>query len=182
MTKQELTKKLDAAVNFFKSELAQVRTGRANPSLIEELKVTAYGSTMTVKELGTIAVPEPQMITVSPWDKTLIPVIAKAIRESELKLNPSEEGGLVRIPIPALTEERRKEFAKLVSAKVEESKQSIRNIRQEAMKLVEKEFTDKLIGEDEKFSKKDEIEEMVRNVVSNIEALGEEKKSDILKI
>ncbi len=182
MTKQELSKKLDAAVNFFKSELAQVRTGRANPSLVEELKVTAYGSVMSVKELGTIAVPEPQMITVSPWDKTLIPVIAKAIRESELKLNPAEEGGLVRIPIPALTEERRKEFAKLVSAKVEESKQSIRNIRQEAMKLVEKEFTDKLIGEDEKFSRKDEIEETVRAVVSNIEALGEEKKSDILKI
>ena len=137
---------------------------------------------MTVKELGTIAVPEPQMITVSPWDKALIPVIAKAIRESELKLNPTEEGGLVRIPIPALTEDRRKEFAKLVAAKVEESRQSIRNIRQDAMKLVEKEFTDKLIGEDEKFTRKDEIEETVRSVVSDIEALGEEKKSDILKI
>ncbi len=182
MTKSELTKKLDSAVNFLESELAQVRTGRASPSLIENLVIRAYDSNMMIKELGTISAPEPQLITVSPWDKSLIPVIAKAIRESELQLNPAEDADLVRIPIPQLTEERRKEFARLVTSKVEDSKKTIRNIRQDAMKSIDKQHTDKLISEDEKFTLKDEFEDIVKIKTRGLEELGEAKRADILAI
>ncbi|MEN9389007.1 MAG: hypothetical protein RLY61_91, partial [Candidatus Parcubacteria bacterium] len=143
MTKSELIKKLDGALDFFKTDIAQVRTGRANPVVIEELVVEVYGSKMKVKELGTISVPEPQLIVVSPWDKSVLQIIDKAIRDSDLKLNPVTADGVIRIPIPPLSQERREEFAKMVSTKMELARQTIRNIRQDAIKEIEKSFADK---------------------------------------
>jgi ribosome recycling factor len=182
MTKTELTKKLDTALDFFKSELSQIRTGRASPALLEELEVEAYGSKMKIKELGTILVPEPQMLTVSPWDKSLLSDIDKAIRNSELKLNPVVADDVVRVPIPSLTEERRQEFAKLVTSKMEAVRQSIRNIRQDAMKSLEKQFDEKEISEDEKFTTKDEFEKIIRDYLSQVEDLGEEKKKALTEL
>ncbi|KKS22208.1 MAG: Ribosome-recycling factor [candidate division WWE3 bacterium GW2011_GWA1_41_8] len=108
--------------------------------------------------------------------------MVSAVRESDLKVNPVIDGSVIRVPIPTLTEERRKEFVKIVSGKVEETKGAMRNIRQDAMKDVEKEFTDKKIGEDEKFSQKEEVEEVVKDFISRVDELGESKKSDIMKI
>ncbi len=182
MNKVELQKKLDSAVEFFKSDIAQVRTGRANPTLIEEIQVEAYGSTMKVKELGTISVPEPQLIVVSPWDTSVLASIDKAIRNSDLKLNPVSADGVLRIPIPPLSEERRQEFAKLVNTKTEQAKQSVRNIRQDALKIVDKQFADKTIGEDEKFTKREEIEKMVKDATTEITELSEQKTQQIMEI
>lgn len=182
MTKSELIKKLDGALDFFKTDIAQVRTGRANPVVIEELVVEVYGSKMKVKELGTISVPEPQLIVVSPWDKSVLQIIDKAIRESDLKLNPVTADGVIRIPIPPLSQERREEFAKMVSTKMELARQTIRNIRQDAIKEIEKSFADKSIGEDEKFSQKEEVEKLVKDITTEVGELGEAKREDILAI
>ena len=182
MTKSELSKKLDGAIDFFKADIAQVRTGRANPVLIEDLSVEVYGSVMKVKELGTISVPEPQLIVVSPWDKSVLTLIDKAIRESDLKLNPVTADGVIRIPIPPLSQERREEFAKMVNTKMESARQAIRNIRQEALKDIDRSFADKEIGEDEKFTLREEVESLVKEKTNEIGLLGDSKRKDILAI
>jgi len=182
MNAAELKLKLSKSIEFLKSELSQVRTGRASPSLIEDVLVEAYDSKMTVKELGTILVSDPQNLVVSPWDKTLLKSIAKGIRESGLGLNPVDEPDRVRIPIPTLTEERRLELTKLVSIKVEECKNSLRSTRQDAMKDIDKEFADKKIGEDDKFSMKEEVEKTVKNFVEQADELSEAKKKELLAI
>ena len=182
MTNIELKSKLEKSIEFLKSDLMQVRTGRATPSLVEDVAVDAYGSKMTIKELGSITLLDNQNLIISPWDRGLIQPIGKAIRESELKLNPIEDSDKIRVPVPSLTEERRKEFTKLVSSKVEEAKNSMRNVRQDAMKDVDKEFADKLIGEDDKFRQKEEIEKIVKEFSETVEELGESKKEELLTI
>jgi ribosome recycling factor len=144
--------------------------------------VDAYDSKMSMKELGTITVTDSQNLVVSPWDKSLLKPIAKAIRESGLGLNPIDEPDRVRIPVPALTEERRTELAKIVSVKVEECKNSLRNVRQDAMKYIEKEFADKNISEDEKFSQKEEVEKTLKTFIEQADELGEAKKKELLVI
>jgi ribosome recycling factor len=182
MVSTEYKNKLDKALDFLKLELTQVRTGRASPSLLEEVEVEAYGSTMKVKELGSISLLDAQNLLVLPWDKSLLKSISKAIRESDLKLNPIDDSDKIRVPVPALTEERRKELAKLVSQKVEDSKNVARNIRQDIMKDIDKQFADKEIGEDEKFRFKEDTEKVIKEYVTKIDELGEDKKADLLKI
>ena len=182
MTKNELIKKLDSAIEFFKTDISQVRTGRASPTLIEDMGIEAYGTVMKVKELATISVPEPQLIVVSPWDKSVLALIDKAIRNSDLKLNPVSADGVLRIPIPPLSEERREEFAKVINTKMEQARQSMRNIRQDAIKEVEKLFADKEIGEDDKFAQKEEVEKIVKDKISEVTEIGESKRQAILEI
>lgn len=178
----ELKNKLSKSIEFLKSELSQIRTGRASPSLIEAVLVDAYDTKMSVKELGTITVIDSQNLTIAPWDKSLLKAISKAVRESGLGLNPVDEPDKVRVPVPALTEERRLDLSKLVSAKVEECKNSLRNVRQEAMKDIDKEFADKKIGEDDKFSQKEETEKIIKNFIEEAEEHGKVKKEEILEI
>ena len=172
----------EIAIDFFKNDILNVRTGRAAPSLVSDVKVEAYGSSMTLKELGAIVLLDSQTIAITPWDKSLIGPIAKSIRESELNLNPVEDSDRLRIPVPPMTEERRKELAKVVGAKAEEAKQSIRNIRQDTMKVIDKDFADKLIGEDEKFTQRDEVEKIVKDYVEQIDKISETKKQELMSI
>ena len=182
MQQPELKSKLQKCFDFLHSELLTIRTGRATPAILEDLKVNAYGTFMTLKELGSITAQDSQSLVVSPWDKSLISTIAKAIRDSDLNLNPVEEGDLLRVPVPALTEERRIELTKIVTKKVEEAKQSIRNVRQEAMKDIDNDFTNKAIGEDDKFGLKEDVEELAKDYTTKVEELGVSKKEDLLKI
>lgn len=182
MTIPELKAKLKKTLEHLEFELSQIRTGRATPTLLENITVDAYGTKMTVKELGSITVLDSQNLLVTPWDKGLASAIAGSIRDSELKVNPIIDAGSIRVPIPALTEERRKEFAKIVSTRVEETKGSMRNIRQDAMKDVDKEFADKLIGEDEKFSKREDVEKSVKEFVDQADEMGESKKEDLMRV
>ena len=151
MNKSEIKRDLTDAVEFFNNELSKIRTGRASSSLIEDISIDVYGSKMRIKELGSITVPEPQLIVVSPWDRSQIPSISKAINTSELNLNSSFDNEKVRVPVPPLSQERRAELAKIVSTKLEACKTTIRNLRNDVMKSVDKSFADKAISEDEKF-------------------------------
>ncbi len=178
----DLKSRLNKSLEHLEDDLSQVRTGRATPALLENIILEAYGTKMTVKEVGSITILDPQNLVVTPWDRGLLPAVAAAIRESDLKVNPVTDGGTIRVPIPSLTEDRRKEFAKIVTVKVEECKNSMRNVRQEAMKDIEKEFADKKLGEDEKFTQKDVVESTVKDFVSQADTLGEAKKEDLLKI
>lgn len=182
MVNTELKRKLEDSLEFLKLELAQIRTGRVTPSLLDDVKVDAYGSLLTIKEVGTIMVLDPQTLQVTPWDKNLLEVIESGIRNSELNLNPTVRGDSVIIPVPSLTEDRRKEFTKLVATKVEEVKSSMRNARQEVMKEIEAKFNNKEFGEDEKFTMKEEVEDLVKEYVAKADEIGEAKKKDILSI
>jgi len=182
MTNSELTSRLEKSIEFLQEELAKIRTGRASPAVLESVKVNAYGSKVSVKEIGSIAVQDPQNLIVSPWDKNLLKEVAKGINDSELNLNAVVDGEVVRVPVPELTEERRKDLAKQVSAKVEEVKNSIRNIRQEAMKDIDALFSNKEISEDEKFRNKEEVEELVKEYTEKAANTGEKKSKDLLSI
>jgi len=182
MTISDYKSKLEKSIEFLKSELAQIRTGRATPALIEGVMIEAYGSKMSLKEVGSITVLDPQNLVVSPWDRSLIQAVAKALRESELKLNAVDESDRIRVPFPALTEERRKEFVKIVSTKVEETKNAMRAIRQEGIKEVEKQFADKEIGEDEKYKLKEDYDKIIKDFSAKADEMGESKKSDLMTI
>lgn len=182
MTKQELSQKLEKTLEYLGAELAKIRTGRASTSLIEGIVVNAYGSNMKIKEVGSVTVLDTQNLVVSPWDKSLLDPVAKAIRESGTGLNPVVDGDVVRVPVPPLTEERRKEYAKIATTKVEEAKESVRRIRQEAMKDIDKMFSSKEITEDDKFSMREDIEEEVKSAVAKADEAGENKKSDLMSV
>jgi ribosome recycling factor len=182
MNKSELRKDLNEAIEFFKSELTKIRTGRATPALIEDLFLEVYGSKMRLKELGSITVPESQLIVVSPWDRSQIPAISKAINNSDLNLNSSYDNEKVRVPIPPLSEERRNELAKLVTAKLEACKTTIRNIRNDIMKSIDKDFSEKKISEDEKFSLKEDADKIIKDFSDQAESLSNDKKKSLMEI
>lgn len=182
MNKSELKKSLSEAIEFFKLELAKIRTGRATPSLIEDLSIEVYGSKMKLKEVGSISVPESQLIVVSPWDKSQIPLISKAINNSDLNLNSSFDSEKVRVPIPPLSEERRSELAKLVTAKLESCKSTIRNIRNDIMKSIDRDFSDKKISEDEKFSFKEEADKIIKEFSDQAEDISSDKKKSLMEL
>lgn len=180
MTISELKTKLEKSLEFLKGELNKIRTGRVTPALLDNVKINAYESLLSVREVGTISVVDGQTLQITPWDKSLLENIEKDIRKSDLGLNPSVINDAVMVPVPTLTEERRKEFTRLVSAKVEEAKSSIRNVRHDVMRDIETGFENKDYGEDEKFTKKEEAEEAVKDFVKQAEDLGESKKKEIL--
>lgn len=179
---KELNQKLTLSLEFFAGELTKIRTGRASSALVEDLELDAYGGKMKIREVASISVPEPQIIVISPWDKSLLKDIEKALRDSPLGVNPVVGGDSIKVPIPPLTEERRKDLVKLVGVKLEECKNSMRNLRQEAMKQIDKAFVDKEIGEDDKYNQREEVEEIVKDYVSRAEKLAEAKKEEVLKI
>lgn len=182
MNKSELRKDLTEAIEFFKTELTKVRTGRATPALIEDLTIEVYGSKMRLKELGSITVPESQLIVVSPWDRSQIPAISKAINTSDLNLNSSYDNEKVRVPIPPLSEERRAELAKLVTAKLEACKTTIRNLRNDVMKSIDRDFSDKKISEDEKFSLKEDADKVIKDFSEQAESLSNDKKKSLMEL
>ncbi|MFC1700290.1 ribosome-recycling factor [Patescibacteria group bacterium] len=183
MNTSEFRSRLSKSVDFLKSELSQIKTGRASPQMISDISIEVYeGTSMTVKEVGTISVVDPHTMIIIPWDKNVVSKIAQGIRDSDTGVSASEEVGKVRVTIPTLTEERRVEYAKEVDRKVEECKSSIRNIRQEAMKDIDKDFDTKVISEDEKFRKKEEIEDIVKEQITATEKTGESKRKEIMTV
>ncbi len=182
MNTSDFKHRLGKSVDVLKNDLSQIRTGRATPTLIENIRLEAYGAPMTVKELGSTTVLDSQNLIFSAWDENLTRQIANAIRDSDLKVNPVVDGDSIRIPVPELTEERRHDFAKVVSVKVEECKNALRNLRQECMKDIERDFAEKRIGEDDKYSQRDEVEKIVKEFVEMAEAAGDQKKSELMKL
>ena len=178
----EYKNKMENTLKIFHEELNRLRTGRATPSLLEPVFVEAYNSKMKISELGTVNAPEPKLLTVQVWDKSMVQNVEKSIRESELGLNPSTDGQLIRVPLPDLTEERRLELTKVASKFSEDAKISIRNIRRDAMDKIKEEQKNNLISEDEQKSFSDDIQKITDEKIKEIENFFEDKKKEIMQI
>ncbi|HZZ99251.1 MAG TPA: ribosome recycling factor [Candidatus Paceibacterota bacterium] len=173
-------KDFDAAFEFAKSEAAAIRTGRANPSLVEDLQVEYMGSQMRVKELASISTPEPRVIVIQPWDPTVVPAIEKSIRESTLGLNPANDGHAIRLTIPPLTEERRKEFIKILHQKMEEARIRIRGVREDVLKKVQNEVREKKAREDDLRLAKDELQKIIDDLHKKIDEMVKKKEQELM--
>ncbi len=177
---QEPNQKIEQALEHFKGELSGIRAGRANPSLIENIPVDAYGSKMKLMEVGTIAAPQPTLLTIQVWDISLIEAVIKAIQEANLGLNPGNDGQTIRLVLPALTEERRQEFVKLTHLKLENARVEIRQIRQDIRQVWEKEKD--TIGEDELFRREKLLQELIDKKIAEIEDMAKVKEEELMEI
>jgi ribosome recycling factor len=177
-TETRMSKSMDA----LQHHLGTIRTGRANPAMIEDIQVEAYGSMMPLNQVASISVPEARMLMVQPWDKGSIKAIEKAIMASELGITPNNDGTVIRLSIPTLTEERRKQMVKQVSAHVEDAKVSVRNIRRDAMQAFKALTHDKEISEDEEKRAHDQIETLTKKYVERSEEIGKEKEAEVLEV
>lgn len=172
----------EKALNHFTEEAGTLRTGRANPGIVEGLLVEYYNAKTPLKQISSISIPEPRQIVISPWDKGALTQIEAAIRESDLGLNPVNDGSVVRITLPALTEERRRELVKTLNARAEEARISIRNSREEAWKEIQEVEKAALISEDEKFRGKDELQKVIDEYNGKLEAVREKKEGEIMTV
>ena len=178
----DLENKMNSAVTHFEKELNSLRTSRANPSMLDNILVDAYGSKTPLNQLGNISVQDASTITIQVWDSSLIKSIEDAISESNLGINPQTDGQLIRLPIPKLSEERRKEIIKIASEFAENSKVAIRNIRRDFIETSKNEKKDLNLSEDDLKRKLNEIQKITDNNIEKIDKILESKKTDILKV
>ena len=176
--KDRMTKAVDA----LRRELATIRTGRAHPGLVEHLRVDYYGVPTPLNQLATISVPDPRLLTIQPWDRQAMGAIEKAILKSDLSLTPTNDGTLIRLSIPQLTEERRRELAKVVHKKVEEGRVEIRNIRRDGHEELRRLQREKLISEDDQFRGQEKLQKLTDEYVQQVERVGEEKEAELLAV
>ena len=185
MTYQEIINQikpeLDKVINFLEREVAKIRTGRASPALIEDLIVDCFGQKLSLKQLGAISCPNPRQIVIQPWDKSYIEAIEKAMSQSSLGMSPVVDKDVIRLSLPLLSEEHRKNLLKILSEKQEEAKKTIRRWREEAWDKIQEEFKEGKIREDDKFRGKDELQELIDEYNEKIEEIGERKKREIME-
>lgn len=181
-TVNDTKERMEKTVQHFKTELKAVRTGRASIALFDNIRVDAYGASTPLAGVGTLHVADAHMVTVQPWDKSLIPAIEKAIQSSGLGFNPSNDGNIIRIPFPALTQERRKEFVKLVKKMCEESKIAIRNERRDANEAIKKLEKDKTISEDESKRGQDEVQKLTDGHIKNLDEIAAAKEKELMEL
>jgi len=174
--------RMEKAVDDFRKELATIRTGRANATLLDNVRVDYHGTPMPVNQLGSMTVPDPTMIVIAPWDPSAVALIDKAIRTADLGLNPTNDGKVVRVPIPSLTEERRKDLVKQLHKVLENHRTAIRNIRRDLKEAIEKLEKDKKISEDEKKRALDELEKLSHSETKKIEDLSAAKEKEVMQI
>ncbi len=178
----DLDSRMQKAVENTRVEFTRIRTGKASPALLDTVRVEYYGNTVPLNQVGTINTPEPRLITVQPWEKQLIPEIEQAILKADLGLNPVNDGTIIRLPIPQLTEERRKDFARLCHKLAEEGRIAIRNVRRDAndkLKKIEKEHD---ISEDQLHTAMDDIQKTTDTYIKNIDELLKHKESEIMEV
>lgn len=178
---KELRTNMDKSIQALHKDLNRVRTGRASLSLLDGITVDYYGTMTPLNQVATLAIPESRLITIQPWDTTSIPAIEKAIQKSELGLNPMNDGKIIRITIPSLSEERRKELVKVVKKIVEDAKVSIRNHRRTVNEKLKKLKNDKALSEDEYFKRHDEIQKITDKHVDQCETISSDKEKEILE-
>ena len=179
---KETKPRMDTVIDDFRRKLATVRTGRAAVSLLDNIMVDYYGTMTPLNQMASVHSPEPQMLTVQPWDQTQLGAVEKAIRASDLGLNPSNDGKLVRIPIPALTEERRKQLAKQVHEIAEDHRTAVRNIRRDANERLKKMLKDKSISEDAERDGLDEVQKLTNTYIGKIDELSKTKEHEITSV
>jgi ribosome recycling factor len=173
---------METVIDDFRRKLGTVRTGRASVSLLDTVMVDYYGTMTPLSQMASVHAPEPAMLTVQPWDQTQIGAVEKAIRAADLGLNPSNDGKLVRIPIPALTEERRKQLAKQVHDIAEDHRTAVRNVRRDGNEKLKKLLKDKAISEDAERDALDEIQKLTNNYIAKIDDLSKTKEQEIMSV
>ena len=178
----DLKRRMDGAVAAFKSDLAGLRTGRASPSLLDPIMVDAYGSQMPINQVANVNVPEPRMLAVSVWDKSMVSAVEKAIRESSLGLNPMTDGTTVRVPLPELNEERRRELVKIAHQYAENARIAARHVRRDGMDTLKRLEKDGDMSQDDSRSKSDEVQKATDKTIEEIDALLEAKEQEIMQV
>jgi ribosome recycling factor len=174
--------RMQHSVEATERDFQTVRTGRATPALLDRVKVEYYGSEMPVNQLATVSVPEPRQLLISPWDKAVLPAITKAIHASDLGLTPNSDGSTIRLEIPTLTEERRKELTKMVHQKAEEGKVAIRNIRRDANEHLDKREKAKDISEDDAERGKKEVQKLTDEFIAKVDEVTAKKVEEIMEV
>ncbi len=169
-------------IEALKKDFASIRTGKANPAVLNGVTVEYYGSPMPINQIASVSAPEPQMIVIKPYDKSILKAIEKAVQTADLGFNPQNDGELVRIPVPALTEQTRKDLVKQAKKIAEENKVAIRNIRRDAMDALKKLEKDSVISEDELKRRSDEVQKVTDKQIESIDKLASEKEKDIMSI
>jgi len=178
----DITRRMDGAQEALRKEFAGLRTGRASAALLEPVTVEAYGSSMPINQVGTVGVPEPRMITVQVWDRSLVGAVEKAIRNAGLGLNPASDGQLVRVPIPALSEERRIELTKVAGKYSEQARVAVRNVRRDGMEMLKRMEKDGEISEDDHRMWSDEIQSLTDEHIKSIDTALAQKEEEILQV
>ena len=179
---RELEQKMKGSVEHFRKDLSRLRTGRANIGIFEDIKVEYYGTLTPVNQVATLAVPDPTLITIQPWDTSLLETIDKAIRAADLGLNPINDGKILKIPIPPLDEERRREIAKHIRKLMEDEKTALRIMRRESKEMVELLEKEKEISEDDKFWGYDKLQEITDQNIKKTEEIAAAKEKEILEL
>jgi len=179
---KDLKRRMNGALEVLKEEFAGLRTGRASAALLEPITVDAYGAKMPIMQVGNVSVPEPRMLSVQVWDAGLVKAVERAIMESSLGLNPITEGQTLRIPLPELTEDRRKDLTKVAHQYAEQARVAVRNVRRDGMDTLKRLEHDSEIGEDEMHAKSDDVQKLTDAVIKQIDEALEVKDADIMQI
>ena len=174
--------RMNKTISVLQQELSSLRAGRANPQVLDRIMVDYYGSPTPINQLGNISVPEPRMLVIAPWDNKAIPAIEKAIQKSDLGINPANDGKVIRLVFPELTEERRKELVKVVRKKGEESKVAIRSIRRDANEQIKGQKKDNLLTEDDQKRLEDKIQKLTDELIKEIDRIIADKEKEILSV
>ena len=182
MTIAQARERMEKSVEAVRREFTSVRSGKATPALLDTVRVDAYGSRMPINQVGTVSVPEPRMIIVQPWDKSLIKEIERGIQEASLGLNPSNDGNVVRVPIPALTEERRKDMVRMLHKLAEEGRVAVRQIRQDANKEIKAKQGKHELSEDDAHRQMDEIQKLTDAHIKKIDDLLAHKEEEVMEV
>jgi len=180
--KKSTEQKMQKSIESFKHELSKVRTGRAHVGLLDHIQVDYYGSGMPINQVANITLIDARTIGVQPWEKKMVTVVEKAIRESDLGLNPATQGDLIRVPMPALTEQRRKDLVKVIKGEGEDARVVVRNVRREANDSLKKLLKDKAVSEDEERKAQDEVQKLTDRFVAEIEKLLTAKEAEIMAV
>lgn len=181
-TMNEARDKMDKSVDAFRQELGNIRTGRAHAGLLDSVEIEVYGSRMKINQLGNVTVPDPHMLAIDLWDKSQINTVEKALRASQLGVNPSNDGRLIRVPIPPLTEERRRGLVKHAAHLAEEAKVAVRNVRRHALEAIKTHQKDGDIPEDDARKMSDEIQKVTDKHIASIDAALKNKEADIMEV
>ncbi len=179
---KDIKKRMDRAVEVFRQELAGLRTGRASTSLLEPIHVQAYGTEMPLNQVATVSAPEPRMLVVQVWDRSVVKAVEKAIRESGLGLNPMTEGNVIRVPLPELSEERRRELVKVAHRYAEQARVAVRNVRRDAMDTLKRLEREGEISQDEHRRLADQVQKVTDEHVAAIDRLLGQKEKDIMQV
>ncbi|KJV07849.1 ribosome recycling factor [Methylocucumis oryzae] len=179
---QDAATRMAKSIEALKHEFSKIRTGRAHPSLLDQVSVSYYGTESALSQVANIAVEDSRTLSITPWEKTMVQAIEKAILKSDLGLNPSNNGTVIRVPLPALTEERRRSLVKLVKQEAENGRVAIRNIRRDANSEIKESLKEKLISEDEARSAEEKIQKLTDQYIKDVEKLLEAKEADLLSL